>query len=129
MMSCPAAEMVDGSQVLYLEQAFWRTPQKPFRQVSNHSLANSVSCLIPKLIHCLWFQRLYMVKPCPKELKCDVEVRIMSSSYVFPIRVLSSVFVLRDDRSVHMRSETLMSTGISVTALWTNAHFLKKSSV
>lgn len=42
--------MVDGSQVLYLEQAFWRTPQKPFRQ------------------------RLYMVKPCPKELKCDVEV-------------------------------------------------------
>ncbi|KAH0932399.1 chromophore lyase CRL, chloroplastic isoform X6 [Brassica rapa] len=50
MMSCPAAEMVDGSQVLYLEQAFWRTPQKPFRQ------------------------RLYMVKPCPKELKCDVEV-------------------------------------------------------
>ncbi|CAI0548028.1 unnamed protein product [Linum tenue] len=44
MLMCPAAEMVDGSK------AFWRTPQKPFRQ------------------------RFYMVKPCPKELKCDVEV-------------------------------------------------------
>ncbi|KAF2321372.1 hypothetical protein GH714_040465 [Hevea brasiliensis] len=54
MVTCPAAEMVDGSKVLYFEQAFWRTPQKPFRQ------------------------RFYMVKPCPKELKCDVEV----SSYV-----------------------------------------------
>ncbi|XP_044503640.1 chromophore lyase CRL, chloroplastic isoform X2 [Mangifera indica] len=50
MVTCPAAEMVDGSKVLYFEQAFWRTPQKPFRQ------------------------RFYMVKPCPKELKCDVEV-------------------------------------------------------
>ncbi|GKV17444.1 hypothetical protein SLEP1_g27954 [Rubroshorea leprosula] len=50
MLTCPAAEMVDGSKVLYLEQAFWRTPQKPFRQ------------------------RFYMVKPCPKDLKCDVEV-------------------------------------------------------
>ncbi|CAL1405626.1 unnamed protein product [Linum trigynum] len=50
MLMCPAAEMVDGSKVLYFEQAFWRTPQKPFRQ------------------------RFYMVKPCPKELKCDVEV-------------------------------------------------------
>ncbi|CAN1317894.1 Chromophore lyase CRL, chloroplastic [Linum perenne] len=44
MFLCPAAEMVDGAK------AFWRTPQKPFRQ------------------------RFYMVKPCPKELKCDVEV-------------------------------------------------------
>ncbi|PRQ16834.1 putative chromophore lyase CpcT/CpeT [Rosa chinensis] len=50
MSSCPAAEMVDGSKVLYFEQAFWRSPKKPFRQ------------------------RFYMVKPCPKELKCDVEV-------------------------------------------------------
>ncbi|EXB79432.1 Chromophore lyase CpcT/CpeT 3 [Morus notabilis] len=50
MLTCPAAEMVDGSKVLYFEQAFWRTPQKPFRQ------------------------RFYMVKPCPKELKCDVEL-------------------------------------------------------
>ncbi|CAN0906082.1 Chromophore lyase CRL, chloroplastic [Linum grandiflorum] len=50
MFLCPAAEMVDGSKVLYFEQAFWRTPQKPFRQ------------------------RFYMVKPCPKESKCDVEV-------------------------------------------------------
>jgi len=50
LMTCPAAEMVDGSKVLYFEQAFWRTPQKPFRQ------------------------RFYMVKPCPKELRCDVEV-------------------------------------------------------
>ncbi|XP_012090564.1 chromophore lyase CRL, chloroplastic isoform X2 [Jatropha curcas] len=44
MLTCPAADMVDGSK------AFCRTPQKPFRQ------------------------RFYMVKPCPKELKCDVEV-------------------------------------------------------
>lgn len=50
MLTCPATEMVDGSNVLYFEQAFWRTPQKPFRQ------------------------RLYIVKPCPKESKCDVEL-------------------------------------------------------
>lgn len=50
LLTCPAAEMVDGSRVLYFEQAFWRTPQKPFRQ------------------------RFLLVKPCPKELKCDVEV-------------------------------------------------------
>ncbi|XP_057472903.1 chromophore lyase CRL, chloroplastic-like isoform X1 [Actinidia eriantha] len=49
-LSCPAAEMVDGSKVLYFEQAFWRTPHKPFRQ------------------------RFFMVKPCPKEMKCDVEL-------------------------------------------------------
>uniref|UniRef100_A0A7N0RAI9 Chromophore lyase CRL, chloroplastic n=1 Tax=Kalanchoe fedtschenkoi TaxID=63787 RepID=A0A7N0RAI9_KALFE len=49
-VTCPAVEMVDGSKVLYFEQAFWRTPQKPFRQ------------------------RFYMVKPCPKDLKCDVEL-------------------------------------------------------
>ncbi|XP_078160040.1 crumpled leaf [Carex rostrata] len=50
MLMCPATEMVDGSRVLYFEQAFWRTPEKPFRQ------------------------RFYMVKPCPKEMKCDVEL-------------------------------------------------------
>jgi len=50
MLTCPATEMVDGSRVLYFEQAFWRTPEKPFRQ------------------------RFYMVKPCPKEMKCDVEL-------------------------------------------------------
>ncbi|MED6194195.1 hypothetical protein PIB30_026191 [Stylosanthes scabra] len=49
-LTCPAAELVDGSKVLYFEQAFWRSPQKPFRQ------------------------RFVMVKPCPKELKCDVEL-------------------------------------------------------
>ncbi|KAJ0939369.1 putative cytochrome P450, chromophore lyase CpcT/CpeT, cytochrome P450 superfamily [Helianthus annuus] len=42
--------MVDGSKVLYFEQAFWRTPHKPFRQ------------------------RFCKVKPCPKEMKCDVEM-------------------------------------------------------
>ncbi|XP_057970313.1 chromophore lyase CRL, chloroplastic [Malania oleifera] len=50
MLTCPAAEMVDRSKVLYFEQAFWRTPQKPFRQ------------------------RFFMVKPCPNEMKCDVEL-------------------------------------------------------
>lgn len=49
-LACPAADMVDGSKVLYFEQAFWRTPQKPFRQ------------------------RFLMVKPCAKEMKCDVEL-------------------------------------------------------
>lgn len=49
-LSCPAADMVDGSKVMYFEQAFWRTPNKPFRQ------------------------RFVMVKPCPKEMKCDVEL-------------------------------------------------------
>ncbi|KAK9065171.1 hypothetical protein SSX86_000344 [Deinandra increscens subsp. villosa] len=48
-LCCPAADMVDGSKVLYFEQAFWRTPHKPFRQ------------------------RFCMVKPCPKEMRCDVE--------------------------------------------------------
>ncbi|XP_044492639.1 chromophore lyase CRL, chloroplastic-like isoform X3 [Mangifera indica] len=38
MVTCPAAEMVDGSKVLYFEQAFWRTPQKPFRQVNSFAL-------------------------------------------------------------------------------------------
>ncbi|XP_050915953.1 chromophore lyase CRL, chloroplastic [Lathyrus oleraceus] len=50
MRTCPAAELVDGSEVLYFEQAFWRSPQKPFRQ------------------------RLLMAKPCLKELTCDVEL-------------------------------------------------------
>lgn len=50
MHACPVSEMVDGTRVLYVEQAFWRTPEKPFRQ------------------------RFSMVKPCPKEMKCDVEL-------------------------------------------------------
>ncbi|KAK9113332.1 hypothetical protein Syun_020129 [Stephania yunnanensis] len=50
MLTCPAAELIDGSRVIYFEQAIWRTPEKPFRQ------------------------RFYMVKPCPKEMKCDVEL-------------------------------------------------------
>ncbi|XP_047329042.1 chromophore lyase CRL, chloroplastic [Impatiens glandulifera] len=49
-LSCPAAEMSDGSKVLYFEQAFWRTPNKPFRQ------------------------RFYIVKPCTKDMKSDVEL-------------------------------------------------------
>nr|AFJ66187.1 hypothetical protein 11M19.7 [Arabidopsis halleri] len=73
------------SRSLTGEKAFWRTPQKPFRQVCNHSfpdylLIDSIRevyyCVAEVLcIVCLfWLQRLYMVKPCPKELKCDVEV-------------------------------------------------------
>ncbi|KAK4801390.1 hypothetical protein SAY86_021877 [Trapa natans] len=54
LLTCPAAEMMDGSKVLYFEQAFWRTPEKPFRQ------------------------RFCLVKPCPKDLKCDVEVSTFS---------------------------------------------------
>lgn len=48
--ACPAAEHEDGSRVLYVEQAFWRTPERPYRQ------------------------RFFKVKPCPQELNCDVEV-------------------------------------------------------
>ncbi|CAI5481056.1 unnamed protein product [Closterium sp. Yama58-4] len=48
--SCPAAVLEDGSRVLYCEQAFWRSPEKPFRQ------------------------RFYVVRPCAKEMKCDAEV-------------------------------------------------------
>ncbi|CAM6008546.1 unnamed protein product [Sphagnum balticum] len=50
LLTCPATVLVDGTRVLYFEQAFWRTPDRPYRQ------------------------RFYMVKPCPKEMKCDVEV-------------------------------------------------------
>lgn len=50
MLTCPATTIVNGSRVLYFEQAFWRTPEKPYRQ------------------------RFLVVKPCPKEMKCDVEV-------------------------------------------------------
>ncbi|KAH7683328.1 Chromophore lyase CpcT/CpeT protein [Dioscorea alata] len=38
MLSCPATELVDGSRILYFEQAFWRTPEKPFRQLSSYAI-------------------------------------------------------------------------------------------
>ncbi|XP_058092895.1 chromophore lyase CRL, chloroplastic isoform X2 [Magnolia sinica] len=41
MLTCPATEMVDGSRVLYFEQAFWRTPQKPFRQLSSYAIRDA----------------------------------------------------------------------------------------
>ncbi|KVH99054.1 Chromophore lyase CpcT/CpeT [Cynara cardunculus var. scolymus] len=40
-LSCPAADMVDGSKVLYFEQAFWRTPHKPFRQLSTYAIRDA----------------------------------------------------------------------------------------
>ncbi|XP_047269787.1 chromophore lyase CRL, chloroplastic isoform X4 [Capsicum annuum] len=40
-LSCPAADMVDGSKVLYFEQAFWRTPHKPFRQVGTYAIRDA----------------------------------------------------------------------------------------
>lgn len=49
-LTCPATVLADGAHVMYFEQAFWRTPERPYRQ------------------------RFYTVKPCPKEMKCDVEV-------------------------------------------------------
>ncbi|KAH6554797.1 hypothetical protein KP509_1Z306000 [Ceratopteris richardii] len=48
--SCPAAELTDGSRVIYVEQAFLRTPDKPYRQ------------------------RFLKIKSCPKDIKCDAEV-------------------------------------------------------
>eukprot|EP00246_Nothoceros_aenigmaticus_P008833 TRINITY_DN2393_c0_g1_i1.p1 TRINITY_DN2393_c0_g1~~TRINITY_DN2393_c0_g1_i1.p1 ORF type:complete len:281 (+),score=27.82 TRINITY_DN2393_c0_g1_i1:92-934(+) len=50
LLTCPATVLADGARVLYFEQAFWRTPERPYRQ------------------------RFYLVKPAPKEMKCDVEV-------------------------------------------------------
>ncbi|KAH9308278.1 hypothetical protein KI387_036189, partial [Taxus chinensis] len=50
MLTCPAIEMVNGSKLLYFEKAFWRAPEKPYRQ------------------------RFYVVKPCRKDMKCDVEM-------------------------------------------------------
>lgn len=32
LSSCPVARLDDGGKVLYSEQAFWRTPEKPYRQ-------------------------------------------------------------------------------------------------
>ncbi|KAG6522282.1 hypothetical protein ZIOFF_019420 [Zingiber officinale] len=86
MITCPAAEMVDGSKVLYFEQAFWRTPQKPFRQGSSpsshakHFMLFLCSLALPESVFLLLqnvvtiSKRFYMVKPCPKEMKCDVEL-------------------------------------------------------
>ncbi|PPS19009.1 hypothetical protein GOBAR_AA01560 [Gossypium barbadense] len=76
ILTCPATEMVDGSKVLYFEQAFWRTPQKPFRQ------------------------RFLMVKPCPKDLKCDVEVCF----YTDLLKVLTS----RLNGATHFTSELMV---------------------
>ncbi|MCO5550241.1 hypothetical protein L7F22_003724 [Adiantum nelumboides] len=50
MLTCPATVLADGSRILYFEQGFGRTPERPYRQ------------------------RFYEVKPCPNEMKCDVEV-------------------------------------------------------
>ncbi|XP_024378450.1 chromophore lyase CRL, chloroplastic [Physcomitrium patens] len=50
LLTCPATVLADGARVMYFEQAFWRTPERPYRQ------------------------RFYSIKPCPKEMKCDVEV-------------------------------------------------------
>ncbi|XP_044492643.1 chromophore lyase CRL, chloroplastic-like isoform X6 [Mangifera indica] len=57
MVTCPAAEMVDGSKVLYFEQAFWRTPQKPFRQLRSIKISVigqriSAHCLRKLLVCC-----------------------------------------------------------------------------
>ncbi|KAG6519340.1 hypothetical protein ZIOFF_022833 [Zingiber officinale] len=86
MITCPATEMVDGSKVLYFEQAFWRTPQKPFRQGispsshAKHFMIFLCSLALPESVFLLLqnvvtiSKRFYMVKPCPKEMKCDVEL-------------------------------------------------------
>ncbi|KAH7437839.1 hypothetical protein KP509_05G091700 [Ceratopteris richardii] len=50
LKSCPAAELEDGSRVIYVEQAFASEPVNPY------------------------IQRFLKVKPCPKDFKCDVEV-------------------------------------------------------
>eukprot|EP00271_Cylindrocystis_brebissonii_P021495 TRINITY_DN7694_c0_g5_i1.p1 TRINITY_DN7694_c0_g5~~TRINITY_DN7694_c0_g5_i1.p1 ORF type:complete len:335 (+),score=69.25 TRINITY_DN7694_c0_g5_i1:141-1145(+) len=48
--TCPAMDMADGTKVLYSEQAFWRSPDHPFRQ------------------------RFYLVKPGSKDPKSDAEL-------------------------------------------------------
>ncbi|CAN0906084.1 Chromophore lyase CRL, chloroplastic [Linum grandiflorum] len=78
MFLCPAAEMVDGSKVLYFEQL----DMFPLLFVARHSgeLPKNPSdraaaeVLLEELKNWIVFRRFYMVKPCPKESKCDVEV-------------------------------------------------------
>jgi hypothetical protein len=73
LLTCPATVLVDGTRVLYFEQAFWRTPDRPYRQ------------------------RFYMVKPCPKEMKCDVEVNyllVLDFELYHPLHVCSVLFQL-----------------------------------
>ncbi|GBG62483.1 hypothetical protein CBR_g30803 [Chara braunii] len=50
LTTCPALTLADGTRVLYFEQAFWRTPERPYRQ------------------------RFYVLKPCTAEEKCDVRL-------------------------------------------------------
>ncbi|GLJ44444.1 hypothetical protein SUGI_0932430 [Cryptomeria japonica] len=72
MLACPAMEMVNGSKLLYFEQAFWRTPEKPHRQ------------------------RFFVVKPCPKDMKCDVELEVR----LFGKLLGTAVY---DEKSTHLR--------------------------
>ncbi|CAL9118168.1 unnamed protein product [Musa textilis] len=56
MLMCPAAEMVDGSRVLYFEQAFWRTPHKPFRQC----LSSLLTTVFQPILTCVKRDKLLM---------------------------------------------------------------------
>eukprot|EP00850_Spirogloea_muscicola_P014753 SM000108S14197 [mRNA] locus=s108:118402:120459:+ [translate_table: standard] len=62
LQTCPATTLPDGTRVLYFEQAFWRTPERPYRQASFWHLGLHSKA------------RFYKVKACPKEAKCDAEV-------------------------------------------------------
>lgn len=79
---------------LVTPQAFWRTPERPFRQVlcfpstgqfrlsvcrGHEALLRNVHVIgmhfsVGDLSCGGCLQRFYGVKPCPKEMKCDVEV-------------------------------------------------------
>lgn len=143
MLTCPAAEMVDGSKLLYLEQVsfteshllysivlcslfesanfltlffliwilffffsvirhFGGTLRNPFdrfvmlRIISNVLFAKNYFFFYKSSDGCS-LQRFYMVKPCPKELKCDVEVGFLilfmnsvNNVYIFVISFLFS---------------------------------------
>lgn len=86
--------MQNWSVSIYSSQAFWRTPHKPFRQV--HFCSLFMLALLSCTFICWLFltaaslQRFCMVKPCPKEMKCDVEVCV----FFFLSKITKKLFFL-----------------------------------
>ncbi|XP_038685342.1 chromophore lyase CRL, chloroplastic-like isoform X2 [Tripterygium wilfordii] len=75
MHTCPAAEMVDGSKVLYLEQAFWRTPKKPFRQRFNMLSSYAIRDAEEYKNFC---DRPKDQRPLPEEVISDIAEHLMT---------------------------------------------------
>ncbi|KAG6418242.1 hypothetical protein SASPL_120443 [Salvia splendens] len=82
-LSCPAAEMVDGSRVLYFEQIFNRLLRDRHSGELLTNLFDSIlfgdhtgksSHIEMNILTDENMNRFFMVKPCSKEMKCDVEM-------------------------------------------------------